>query len=182
MHNIQTMKKIQAETLLSVLVRDQDTRIAGLSFDFCIPKPQCISDYAHRRQCHGGRGDHRLDRPGKQPTALRRAAACLLAPDGRLVYAGRAGTGMAVRQLARLTAAAKPLGTDRMPVDVPPPRTSRFGSPLVLSRVHWVRPELVAEVTYLTWTDDGLLRHVVYQGLRDDKPASQVRRDLPDAR
>ena len=33
-----------------------------------------------------------------------------------------------------------------MPLDVPPPRTSRFGSPLVLSRVHWVRPELVAEV------------------------------------
>jgi ATP-dependent DNA ligase len=34
----------------------------------------------------------------------------------------------------------------------------------VLSRVHWVRPELVAEVTYLTWTADGLLRHVVYEG------------------
>jgi hypothetical protein len=69
-----------------------------------------------------------------------------------------------------------------MPLDVPPPRTSRFGSPLVLSRVHWVRPELVAEVTYLEWTDDGLLRHVVYQGLRDDKPADEVRRDRPQAR
>jgi ATP-dependent DNA ligase len=34
----------------------------------------------------------------------------------------------------------------------------------LLSRVHWVRPELVAEVTYLTWTADGLLRHVVYEG------------------
>jgi hypothetical protein len=34
-------------------------------------------------------------------------------------------------------------------LEVPPPRTSRFGSPLVLSRVHWVRPELVAEVKYL---------------------------------
>jgi ATP-dependent DNA ligase len=45
---------------------------------------------------------------------------------------------------------------------VPPPKTTRFGTPLVLSRVHWVRPELVAEVTYLTWTADGLLRHVVY--------------------
>jgi bifunctional non-homologous end joining protein LigD len=31
-----------------------------------------------------------------------------------------------------------------------------FGSPLVLSRVHWLRPELVAEVSFLTWTDDGL--------------------------
>jgi ATP-dependent DNA ligase len=48
--------------------------------------------------------------------------------------------------------------------------------PLVLSRVHWVRPELVVEVTYLTWTDDGLLRQVVYEGLREDKPAREVTR------
>jgi DNA ligase D-like protein (predicted ligase) len=104
------------------------------------------------------------------------------APDGRLVYAGRAGTGMPLRELARLAARLKPLATDRMPLDVPPPRTSRFGSPLVLSRVHWVRPELVAEVTYLEWTDDGLLRQVVYQGLREDKPASEVRREQPPVR
>jgi len=44
-----------------------------------------------------------------------------------------------------------------MPLEVPAPRTSRFGSPLVLSRVHWVRPVLVAEVTYLTWTGENLL-------------------------
>ena len=71
-----------------------------------------------------------------------------------------------------------------MPLDVPPPRGSRFGSPLVLSRVHWVRPELVAEVKIQTWTDDNLLRQVVYEGLREDKPAREVRRgreleDLP---
>ncbi|MEA3186733.1 MAG: bifunctional non-ous end joining protein LigD [Chthoniobacter sp.] len=89
---------------------------------------------------------------------------------------------MRVRELARLSARRKPLATDRMPIDVPPPRTSRFGSPLVLSRVHWVRPELVAEVTYLTWTDDGLLRQVVYQGLREDKPAADVRRERPTMR
>jgi bifunctional non-homologous end joining protein LigD len=69
-----------------------------------------------------------------------------------------------------------------MPIDVPPPRKSRFGSPLVLSRVHWVRPKVVAEVTYLTWTDDGLLRHVVYQGLREDKPAADVRPERPPVR
>jgi bifunctional non-homologous end joining protein LigD len=63
-----------------------------------------------------------------------------------------------------------------MPLDVPPPRDSRFGSPLTLSRVHWVRPELVAEVKYLTWTEDNLLRQVVYEGLREDKPAADVRR------
>jgi len=38
-----------------------------------------------------------------------------------------------------------------------------------------VRPQLVAEVTYLTWSTDGLLRHVVYQGLREDKAARDVR-------
>jgi bifunctional non-homologous end joining protein LigD len=53
----------------------------------------------------------------------------------------------------------------------------RFGSPLVLSRAHWVEPKLVAEITYLTWTADGLLRHTVYVGLREDKPATNVRRE-----
>jgi ATP-dependent DNA ligase len=49
-------------------------------------------------------------------------------------------------------------------------------------RVHWVRPELVAEVKYLTWTDDNLLRQVVYEGLREDKPAAEVRRAVPHAK
>jgi ATP-dependent DNA ligase len=55
---------------------------------------------------------------------------------------------------------------------------SPTGQPVVLSRVHWVEPKLVAEITYLTWTADGLLRHTVYVGLREDKPADQVRREV----
>jgi len=93
---------------------------------------------------------------------------------GRLVYAGRVGTGMRVDQLKDLFGRLQPLQTDRMPLDVAPPRSTRFGSPLVLSRVHWVRPELVVEVKYLTWTEDGLLRQVVYEGVREDKPAREV--------
>ena len=42
----------------------------------------------------------------------------------------------------------RPLAVDKMPLAEPPPRGSRFGSPLVLSRVHWVRPEMVVEVSY----------------------------------
>ena len=42
-----------------------------------------------------------------------------------------------------------------------------------------MRPELVGEVKYLTWTDDNLLRQVVYEGLREDKPAAEVRRSAP---
>jgi ATP-dependent DNA ligase len=66
-----------------------------------------------------------------------------------------------------------------MPLSEPPPRGSRFGSLLVLSRVHWVRPEVAAEVSFAEWTPDGLLRHVVYLGERKDKPASDVRRPRP---
>ena len=102
-------------------------------------------------------------------------------PDGRLIYAGRAGVGINQSELERLWRRLQPLAVREMPLDVPPPRTSRFGSPLVLSRVHWVRPELVAEVKFLTWTDENLLRQVVYEGLREDKPASEVCRPVPNS-
>ena len=100
-------------------------------------------------------------------------------PDGRLVYAGRAGAGIDYAELERLWRRLQPLATSEMPLDLPPPRDSRFGSPLVLSRVHWVRPELVAEVKFLSWTEDNLLRQVVYEGLREDKPPADVRRAPP---
>jgi ATP-dependent DNA ligase len=110
-----------------------------------------------------------------------RLGALLLAyydPDGRLVYAGRAGTGIKQAELGRLWRRLQPLATPDMPLEVPPPRSTRFRSPLVLSRVHWVRPELVVEVKYLSWTGDNLLRQVIYEGLREDKPASDVRRSV----
>jgi DNA ligase D-like protein (predicted ligase) len=99
--------------------------------------------------------------------------------NGRLRYAGRAGTGMTVKELARLARVLAPLRVAKMPLAEPPPRDSRFGSPLQLSKVHWVRPELVVEVTYLSWTEDNLLRQVSYQGQREDKPARQVMRSVP---
>ena len=76
-------------------------------------------------------------------------------------------------------ASLQPLATPKMPLDIPPPRDSRFGSPLTLSRVHWVRPELVAEVKSLTWTEDNLLCQVDYEGLREVKPAADIRRPIP---
>jgi hypothetical protein len=48
--------------------------------------------------------------------------------------------------------------------------------------VHWVEPQLVAEITYLTWTADNLLRHTAYVGLRKDKPAEEVRREAAQVR
>jgi ATP-dependent DNA ligase len=75
------------------------------------------------------------------------------------------------------TLAAFDLEIAASPLSVAPPRSTRFGSPLVLSRVHWVEPKLVVEITYLTWTADNLLRHTVYVGLREDKPAREVRQE-----
>ena len=96
------------------------------------------------------------------------------------MYAGRAGVGINNAELKRRWRPQQPLAISEMPLDVPPPRTSRFGSPLVLSRVHWVRPELVVEVKYLSWTDDNLLRQVIYQGLREDRDPTEVRRPVLD--
>ena len=95
------------------------------------------------------------------------------------MYAGRVGAGIDHAELGRLWRRLQPLAVSEMPLDKAPPRSNRFGSPLVVSRVHWVRPELVVEVKYLTWTEDNLLRQVVYEGLREDKPAAEVRRPVP---
>jgi hypothetical protein len=70
-----------------------------------------------------------------------RSCSRITTPNGRLVYAGRAGTGMAVAELERVWRRLRPLVIDRMPLSAPPPRNSRFGSPLVLSRIHWVCPQ-----------------------------------------
>ena len=99
--------------------------------------------------------------------------------DDKLIYAGCVGTGMPAKVLADLRRRLDPLARSSSPLSAPPPRETRFGSPLILSRVHWVKPQLVAEITYLTWTEDGLLRQTVYVGLRSDKPAAEVRRELP---
>jgi bifunctional non-homologous end joining protein LigD len=82
-------------------------------------------------------------------------------------------------ELKRLAGVLVPLEVQRMPLAEPPPRDNRFGSPLRLSKVHWVRPEVVVEVTYLVWTEDNLLRQVSYQGQREDKLAREVVRSMP---
>jgi bifunctional non-homologous end joining protein LigD len=55
-------------------------------------------------------------------------------PDNRLVYAGRAGTGIDHAELERLWRRLQPLAISQMPLDIPPPRDSRFGSPLIKPR------------------------------------------------
>ena len=82
---------------------------------------------------------------------------------------------MPVKVLADLRRRLNPLARKTSPLSTLPPRSTRLGSPLVLSRVHWVEPKLVVEITCLTWTAENLPRHTVYVGLREE-PADQVRR------
>jgi bifunctional non-homologous end joining protein LigD len=46
-------------------------------------------------------------------------------------------------------------------------------------QIHWVRPRLVVEIAFTEMTSDGKLRHPSFQGLREDKPASEVVRESP---
>ena len=48
----------------------------------------------------------------------------------------------------------------------------------VPTKVHWVAPQLLAEVGFTEMTTDGKLRHPSFQGLREDKPASEVGREI----
>jgi bifunctional non-homologous end joining protein LigD len=87
-----------------------------------------------------------------------------------LRYAGKVGTGFGRATLAELGATMRELETDENPfADVHPiPRGTR-----------WVEPELVAQIAFSEWTRDGRLRHPRYLGLRDDKPARDVVREIP---
>ncbi len=92
-------------------------------------------------------------------------------PKGRLEYAGKVGTGMSVDLLRRLRRELESLRRDDSPILAKPVRGLRA--------VHWVDPRVVVEVEFTEWTDDGRLRHPSFVGIREDKPAREVRREEP---
>jgi hypothetical protein len=107
-----------------------------------------------------------VDRPRGLTTVPRRTPAGVLHPDHRLAYAAALAAASIMRSLGDCGGDACSRLRRRDATGCTSPRTSRFGSPLVLSRVHWVRPEPVVEVKYLSWTDDNLLRQVIYKDCR----------------
>jgi bifunctional non-homologous end joining protein LigD len=90
--------------------------------------------------------------------------------DGRLRYAGKVGTGYTAATLRDLGARLRTLETPGSPfIDVRPiPRGT-----------HWTRPELVAQIGFAEWTNDGRLRQPRFLGLRDDKRPVDVVREQP---
>jgi bifunctional non-homologous end joining protein LigD len=89
--------------------------------------------------------------------------------DGELRYAGKVGTGFSERTLAELGAKLEAL-------EIAKPPFARDGLPRL---ARWVEPQLVAQVAFGEWTRDGKLRHPRYLGLREDKPAAEVIREIP---
>jgi bifunctional non-homologous end joining protein LigD len=90
----------------------------------------------------------------------------------KLIYAGRTGTGFTQANGRILRQRVEAMRQSKMPfVDVPA---------AAAKGAIWIRPELVAEVQFSTWTADNLVRQASFKGLREDKKAADVRREVPD--
>jgi bifunctional non-homologous end joining protein LigD len=90
---------------------------------------------------------------------------------GSLIYCGHVGTGFTQQTLRMLAGKLTPLRRDTSPFGEPvPAEDARYA--------RWVEPELVAEVAFAGWTRSGRLRGPSYKGLRTDKAAADVVREL----
>ena len=85
--------------------------------------------------------------------------------NGKLQYFGHSGTGFSDRGLQDALERMRPLLITQSPF-VNPPKLAE--------RVQWIRPELVCEVAFAEWTDDGELRQTSFLGWRDDKKPDEV--------
>jgi len=95
-----------------------------------------------------------------------------VSPDGKLKYAGKVGTGFDTKTLGAIKKLLAAREQDA-PAFVNPPRGYEAKG------AHWVKPDLVAEVSFTEWSPEGALRHPSFQGMREDKKATDVKREQP---
>ena len=91
---------------------------------------------------------------------------------GKLIYAGRAGTGYTNAMRVELKKKLDRLAIDQRPFAEIPKDPG-------LRKAVWTEPKLVGEVAFTEWTDEGIIRHPSFQGLREDKKPTEVVREKP---
>lgn len=99
--------------------------------------------------------------------------------NNKLVFVGPVGTGFTVKMQDDILQRLKPLETEECPFEEVPEynKPSRFRPNPPVAKVTWVKPVVVAEITYRTLASDGSFRHPSFKGLREDKSAKEVRRE-----
>lgn len=90
--------------------------------------------------------------------------------NGKLRYTGKVGTGFTDQTLSALEKKLKAIGQNQSPFELNSPK---------MKGVNWVKPLLIGEVEFKTWTKEGLIRQGSFQGLRLDKESVEVKVDLP---
>jgi bifunctional non-homologous end joining protein LigD len=100
--------------------------------------------------------------------------------NGRLDYMGKIGTGFNQAVQTDMMAKMKKLATNKIPFTEMPDidKPSRFRPNPPKAKVTWLKPQLVCEVSYAEITSDGIMRHPSFEGMRTDKKAKDVTREV----
>jgi len=198
-HDLRQLPLEDRRSALAKLLEDEQSEVLEYSADFDQPV-ESLLDSACRLQLEGLIGK-RLGSPylGKRsadwiklkckqrqefvivgytdPKGSRTAFGALLLAlhdndSGQLRYAGKVGSGFSAATLGTIHARLKPLEVAKPALANPPIGVEARG-------VHWLKPQLLAEVAYAQMTRDGSVRHAVFHGLRDDKPATAIDLERP---